>query len=135
MKRLLLLAAFVLTPLAPATAAPTIAAMKNHRRVLIVASPAPNDARLIQQRRAIAGWAHGARDRDVSVVEVIGGRVHGSGDRSRLLRRQWRLPPGDFQAVLVSKDGHEVLRERRPIAAAQMQRTIDVMPMRRAGQR
>ena len=143
----LFLALLALTPLAgpaaaaapsvaaPSVAAPSVAAMTNHRRVLIVASPSAGDARLARQRRALAGWRGGARDRDVSVVEVIGDRVHGASDRARPLRRRWRLPPGDFQVVLVGKDGHEALRAGHPLAAARMQRTIDAMPMRRAGRR
>ena len=128
-------ALLALTPLAgPAAAAPTVAEMKNHRRVLIVASPSAGDARLAQQR-AVAGWRSGARDRDLSVVEVIGAQVDGAADPAPLLRRRWRLPPDEFQVVLVGKDGHEALRAGQPLAAAQMQRTIDSMPMRRAGHR
>ena len=128
-------ALLALTPLAgPAAAAPTVAEMKNHRRVLIVASPSAGDARLAQQR-AVAGWRSGARDRDLSVVEVIGAQVDGAADPAPLLRRRWRLPPDEFQVVLVGKDGHEALRAGHPLAAAQMQRTIDSMPMRRAGHR
>ena len=132
----LLPALLALTPLAgPAAAAPTVAAMTNHRRVLIVASPSADDARLARQRQALAGWRGGARERDLGVVEVIGDRVHGASDRARPLRRRWQLPPGDFQVVLVGKDGHEALRAGQPLAAARMQRTIDAMPMRRAGRR
>ena len=135
MKRLVL-AALLLAPVASAAhAAPTVAAMRSHRRVLIVAAPSAEDPRLVQQRHAIAGWRRGARERDVSLVEVVGERVSGAGDRARLLRRQFRLPPGDFQAVLVGKDGHEVLRSTRPIGAAAVAHTIDAMPMRRAGRR
>ena len=129
-------ALLALTPLAgPAAAAPTVAEMKNHRRVLIVASPSAGDARLAEQQRAVAGWRSGARDRDLSVVEVIGAQVDGAADPAPLLRRRWRLPPDEFQVVLVGKDGHEALRAGQPLAAAQMQRTIDAMPMRRAGHR
>jgi hypothetical protein len=117
-----------------AAAALTIDAMRGHRRVLLVASPV-SDPRLAQQRRVVAQWRRGARDRDVSLVEVSGDRVRGSADSAKLLRHQWRLPPGEFQAVLIGKDGHEVLRERHPLAARALQRTIDAMPMRRAGQR
>jgi hypothetical protein len=132
---LLVALALGIVPLAAPAAAPTIAAMKDHRRVLILTAPSANDPRLVQQHRALAGWRRAARARDVSVVELVGDRVSGAADRARLLRRQWHLPPGSFQAVLIGKDGHEVLRSPRPIAARGLQRTIDAMPMRRAGRR
>ena len=136
MKRLLPLAALALAPPAPATAtAVTIAAMKDSRRVLIVAAPKLADPRLWEQRRTLASWRHGGHARDLSIVEVVGGRVRGAADRSKVLRRQWHLPPGDFQVVLVGKDGHEALRSVHPVTAATLARTIDAMPMRRAGQR
>jgi hypothetical protein len=103
--------------------------------VLIVATPSFTDPRLLQQRRALTGWRRGAADRDLTLVEVSRGQVRGAGDPSALIRRQWRLPPGDFQVVLVSKDGHEVLRSAHPLSARALQGTIDAMPMRRAGQR
>ena len=122
------------TPVA-ASAVPTITAMRSLRRVLIVATPTLADARLMQQRRALAGWQRGARDRDLSLVEVSGTHVIGAGDGATLLRRRWHLPPGEFQVVLVGKDGHEAFRARHPMTAAALQRTIDAMPMRRAGHR
>ena len=122
-------------PTVSAAAAPTVAAMKNHRRVLIVATPSLTDPRFVQQRRALAGWRGGAAARDLSMVEVSRGQVRGASDSSKLIRRQWRLPPGEFQVVLVGKDGHEALRSPRPVAARTLQRLIDAMPMRRAGQR
>ena len=120
---------------AMAGAAPTIAAMRSHRRVLIVATPTLGDARFAQQRRALAGERRGARDRDVALVAVSGTRVIGADDHATLLRRRWHLPPGDFQVVLGGKDGREALRSLRPLPARALQRTIDAMPMRRAGQR
>lgn len=129
--------AMMLMPAIPAvaSAAPTIAAMRDHRRVLIVASPTLADPRLAQQRRMLAGWRRGARDRDLSLVELSSTHVIGASDGATLLRRRWHLPPGDFQVVLIGKDGHEALRSPRPIAAGTLQRAIDAMPMRRAGRR
>ena len=122
------------SPVAASTT-PTIAAMRSVRRVLIVATPTLADARLSQQRHALAGWRRGARDRDLSVVEVSGTHVIGAGDGATPLRRRWHLPPGNFQVVLVGKDGHEAMRSPHPLTAAVLQRTIDAMPMRSAGRR
>ncbi len=68
------------------------------------------------------------------MVEVIGDRVHGAGDTAPSLRRKFRLPAG-FTAILIGKDGGEKLRRAKPFPTALLERTIDAMPMRRAGRR
>ena len=118
-----------------ASAAPTIADMRGHRRVLIVNAASPAGKRVAQQRQVLAHWRHGAAARDLTLVTINGTQVTGAADRSTLMRRRWHLPPGDFQVVLVGKDGREAARWPHPVSAATLQRTIDAMPMRRAGQR
>lgn len=113
----------------------TVAGMRDRRRVLIVAAPAADDPRLLAQRAALAGWATGAADRDVSVVEVIGATVTGAADPAAALRARYRLASGTFAAVLLGKDGHEAYRSAAPVTAATLRATIDAMPMRRAGGR
>lgn len=129
-----------LLPLAAAlpllAAAPSsLAAMKWHRRVLVVAAPTPTDPSLAEQRRLLAPWRAGAADRDLTVVEVVGDHVTGTTDTAPALRRRLNLVPGRFAAVLVGKDGHVADRHDRPVAADALEATIDAMPMRRAGQR
>jgi hypothetical protein len=118
-----------------ALAAATVASMQHHRRVLIVAASSPADPALAEQRRELAGWHGGAADRDVSVVEVVGGQVTGASDAADALRRRYRLPADRFTAVLIGKDGHEADRSPRPYPARALEATIDAMPMRRAGLR
>ena len=130
-RHLLPLAALPLVAAAPLS----IDAMKHIRRVLIVASPSGNDPMLTAQRRALENWRHGGEARDVSVVEIVGDRVAGAADTASALRNRWRLPADRFQAVPIGKDGHEAARDRAPFAAEALQRTIDAMPMRRAGLR
>lgn len=122
--------------LAMALAAPsTVADMRWHRRVLLVAAPSTGDAGVIGQRKALAGWDVEARERDLAIVTVIGGKVEGATDAAAALRKRYRLPEDRFVAVLIGKDGGEKLRSATPIAAETMAATIDAMPMRRAGQR
>lgn len=109
--------------------------MRNHRRVLIVAAPDAGDARLIEQRRLLAGWNGGAQERDVTVVELVDSTVRGSSDDGRILRRTMRLPRGRFAVILIGKDGHEALRSRDPVSGQALSDRIDAMPMRRAGGR
>lgn len=118
-----------------AQAEPSVEQMRNQRRVLILAAPTADDARLIQQQRFLADWVAGAKDRDVSVVEAIGSVVRGSGDTGAMLRRKWRLPAGRFTLILVGKDGHEAVRSQEPLTGAAISARIDAMPMRRAGER
>jgi len=109
--------------------------LRHQRRVLIIAAPSERDASLAAQRRALAGWIDGAKDRDLTVVDVIGHAVRGIDDRAATLRRHFDLAEGRFGVVLVGKDGHVALRSGRPVAARHLERTIDAMPMRRAGER
>lgn len=122
-------------PLLFAAAVPTLSAMRDHRRVLVVSAPSATDPGLTEQRRQLGGWRSGADDRDLTTVEVIGDRVTGVGDPAVALRTRLHLPPGRFAVALIGKDGHVAERSDRPLTGAALQATIDAMPMRRAGQR
>ena len=116
-------------------AVPTVAALRWHRRIVLVASPRPDDPRAIAQRHILHDWRRGAADRDVALVEVSGGQVRGVADGAAALAARYRLAPGRFQVLLIGKDGQVALRAVRPLAAARLQGAIDAMPMRRAGGR
>jgi hypothetical protein len=117
-------------PLATANPA-NIAAMRWERRVLLVSAPSAQDATLAAQRRIIAGWKAAAEERDLSVVELVDGKVSGAADTGASLRQKYRLPGNAFTAILIGKDGGEKLRSSSPISAALLEDTIDAMPMRR----
>ena len=123
------------TPLVAVAPALTIAAMKHHRRVLLVAAPSAADPRLARQRQTLTVWRQGAAERDLTLVEVVGDQVQGAAEPASALRHYWRLPAGDFQVVLIGKDGNAALRRAEPLSADTMRQTIDAMPMRRAGLR
>lgn len=131
MNPLLLLAAGSLVGTAPVS----IAAMKWQRRVVLISAPSTQDPALTQQREIFARWRTEAKDRDLSVVEVIGDQVSGSTDSGSALRRKYRLPAGGFTAILIGKDGGEKLRSRKPLLGAQLETVIDAMPMRQSGER
>jgi hypothetical protein len=109
------------------------------RRVLILSAPSASDPALVAQRRMLTGWGQGAADRDLTTVEVVGndvrGDVRGASDDARHLRSRYRIPAAVFAAVLVGKDGTVAMRSAKPVDAADLQGTIDAMPMRRAGER
>ena len=110
-------------------------AFRWQRRVILVAAPGADDPRLLAQRRALADWRQGAEDRDVTVVEIVGAAVDGVRDPADALRGRYALPPDRFSVVLVGKDGHVAVRSDEPMEGSVLSRTIDAMPMRRAGQR
>ena len=120
---------------APSQAAPTVSQMQWKRRVLLVAAGDPDDPRAKTQRRIFTAWGHEAADRDVSMVDVLGGQVQGAADSAEALRKRYRLPPQSFEVLLIGKDGHVELRSNKPVGAGELQGRIDAMPMRRVGQR
>ena len=109
--------------------------LKGGYRVLIVSAPSPSDRSLIRQKDILQQWRHGAADRDVRVVEIVGTKVNGAEDEASALRRTYNLRGAGFDLVLIGKDGHEAYRSAVPVAGTVLQSTIDAMPMRRAGQR
>ena len=118
-----------------ATAPPTISAMTWNKRVLLIAAPDNRDPALARQRHILARWQAGAAERDLGVVEVVGGGVSGASDSAAALRRRFALPSDRFTVVLIGKDGGVKLRQRLPLPATRLEETIDAMPMRRNGER
>ena len=116
-------------------AAPTVASLKEHRRIVLIATPNAQDPRAVIQRRVLDSWSKEAADRDISVVEVTDTGVTGAGDDAAALRKRYHLEPGRFEVLLIGKDGHVALRSARPVDAAILQHRIDAMPMRQAGDR
>ena len=125
----------MIAALALAAALPSVATMREHRRVLIVAAPSEHDPMLARARRLLAPWRAGADDRAVTVGEVAGDRVGGASDAAVALRGRYHLPPDRFAVLLIGKDGHVAERAREPLPPAALERLIDAMPMRRAGLR
>jgi hypothetical protein len=95
-------------------------------RVLVVVAPDAEDARLAGQRRIVRDAGRGFGERDLAIVEGVGGTV-----RADALRRRFGLDRGSFAAILVGKDGGEKLRSSSALPAERLFETIDAMPMRR----
>ncbi|WP_353229259.1 DUF4174 domain-containing protein [Novosphingobium sp.] len=127
--------AAIAMPVLATAALPPIATLRWHKRVVLIAAPDANDPSASEQRAILAAWHQGAEDRDIAVVEIAGSAVSGAGDAAPALRRRYRLEPARFTVLLIGKDGQVAVRADRPIAADRLQRVIDAMPMRRAGER
>ena len=70
--------------------------------------------------------AAGTRERDLVLVEGIG-----QDRKAAILRQRFAVPPGEFRAILIGKDGGDKLTSREPIGADRLFAEIDAMPMRR----
>jgi len=119
---------------AAAPSDPTMSEMQWHRRVLIVSTPRRDNPQFLAQLRALSQWT-GDGDRDVSVLRIEGDAVSGTRESAKQLRERYGLTSAVFSVALVGKDGHVALRSQVPLTGAQLEATIDAMPMRKAGQR
>ena len=66
--------------------------------------------------------------------DQVSGPPGGSIQQSHL-RKHFALPSGRFSTILIGEDGHVAVYSGKPVGSADLTRTIDAMPMRRAGQR
>lgn len=131
------IALFALAALAavPAKAKASLASLRWERRVLLVSAPHAANPAAEAQRGSFADLGRGADDRDLVLVEVLGGTVRGASDSAAALRRDYTLPADRFTVILIGKDGGEKRRSGEPMSAATLTATIDAMPMRRNGER
>lgn len=113
----------------------SVAAMRWHKRVLLVCAPSATAAPLAAQRRILADWKQGAGARDLALVEIVGSEVRGASDAAAALRSRYGASARGFTVILIGKDGGVKLRRSQPMSAAVLEETIDAMPMRRAGER
>lgn len=126
MKLILALAAAAAATPVLALPEPDLDALRWTSRLLVVVASEAGDPRLARQRRLFEVARRGAQDRDLVWVEGVGATA-----RAAELRRRFRVPEGEFRALLVGKDGGAKLSSGEPIAAEQLFSEIDAMPMRR----
>ena len=93
-------------------------------RVIVALTPSATDPNLDRQRRLYHDMGHGARERDLVLVEAVG-----PSPAAAALRRRFDVVSG-FTALLIGKDGGEKLRSDTPVGPADLFPLIDTMPMR-----
>jgi hypothetical protein len=100
-----------------------LASYKWKNRVLVILAPSDSDPKLKEQRASAAASAAGFSERDLIVVTEIGveGPIH----------RKYGFRQGDFQVLLIGKDGHSTLQWPKPVSSEVVFSAIDRMPMRR----
>jgi hypothetical protein len=101
------------------------------KRVVLVFGPHVDDPRVQRQRRALHALTRRNDDRDLQLVTVLGEAVAPPVASADALRREFKVEPGVFTALLLGKDGGVKLRSRDAISADRLVSTIDAMPMRR----
>lgn len=119
---LLLTLTLLVWPARPA-ADPLTSARWQHRLLVVIAEE--GHPMLLAQRRIAAGHRTGFAERDLFLVEGVGG-----GAEARALRERFGTGAGGFRAVLVGKDGGAKITVDEPLGAEQLFATIDAMPMR-----
>jgi hypothetical protein len=104
------------------------------RPVLVFAASA-DTAAYRSQLQALRAAGGGLRERQIIVIGVSGNAVQavaGGGARQSAanLRRAYGVPDGEFQVVLIGKDGGVKLRSREPVSPQELFQLVDAMPMR-----
>ena len=106
----------------------------DHARVLVIAAPSESDARLTRQMAIVQRDMASLRERDLTVVRIIGETAsddRGSMIDARAAHAALDLEAQDFAVVLIGKDGGVKMRAVAPIETRALFATIDAMPMRR----
>lgn len=127
---------------APAQA---LATFVDKNRILLVFAPTDQDPRLREQLNLLSHHAKDMKDRDLILITILSPSGETTppdtlrtpprpvlSDAEQLsIRHRFRVPPAEFAAILLGKDGGEKLRSSTPVSCNGLNRTIDAMPMRR----
>lgn len=105
-------------------------------RPLVVFAPSDQDQLLVAQKQIVQSSRAGFVERDMVVIFVSGDGAQtvlgpDPGQSAQTLRQRFGVASGQFRSILVGKDGGVKLASSSPIAAEQLFRLIDSMPMRR----
>ncbi len=120
----------------------TLAAMRDHNRVLLIFATDAQDRRLQRQLTELEADPAEFRDRNMMLVLVLehGNAATGGSElptavlsKEEAAATQHKYNPGGgFAVVLLGKDGGQKLLRREVIERASLYDSIDRMPMRQA---
>jgi len=126
---LLLAPLLAMTQSAPKSSlAETLRASKWEKRIVLLYTPAADDAAFKQQQNLLAEEQGATQDRDIRVLECVASQL--SAADKQYLQQQLKVEPAQFTALLIGKDGGVKLRQYKALTAQQLFGTIDKMPMR-----
>ena len=112
-------------------------ALRWQKRVLLLFGPSKSEASLLTQKQDLASRFQEVVDRDIITLEILENGESRAGDRVlsknavESIRRRLGVRSGAFQLILIGKDGAVKLRSDKPVAAQDIFKIIDSMPMRR----
>lgn len=107
-----------------------IKAKQWQRRVVLVYARALTSADLAAQKQLLAAQRDGLHEREIDLMVVLETELSAA-DRQYLRSGDRKLAPSaDFITYLIGKDGGVKQRYSRPVAATELFRIIDSMPMR-----
>ncbi|HEY0110882.1 MAG TPA: DUF4174 domain-containing protein [Fibrella sp.] len=113
----------------------TIAAKKWQRRVLLIYARDAGNADLLAQKQLLANQHEELNERDFDQIVVLVSDLSAT-DRNYLRSGDRKLPPTTlFIMYLIGKDGGVKQRFTRPVAATELFRIVDSMPMRQSEMR
>lgn len=139
MKQLILAAALTLFAATPGLSMESLSQFEWKNRVLVLFGESDNE-KLRKQLDTLADQKPELTDRDMVVLHVEGNEVRTIfGDSAKLnargLSAEAKAPAGQFEAILVGKDGGIKLRSENVVSTAELFDLVDRMPMRQAEQR
>jgi hypothetical protein len=106
------------------------------KRLILIFAPSTKSESYKAQAEMLRGHTEGMLDRDLIVAEVFEaessrcGEAVLSSDSVLGLREKFSVGPGQFQVLLIGKDGTVKLRSSRPVSILELFSLIDAMPMR-----
>ncbi|RRA97767.1 DUF4174 domain-containing protein [Larkinella rosea] len=110
----------------------TLAAKRDHRRVLVIYSRESSQQELDAQQKAFQAEKTGLAERDLDVIVLTDAKLPET-DRRFLMQNPFNLSPATgFKGWLIGKDGGVKHAFTKPVDSGELFRIIDSMPMRQA---
>ena len=112
------------------------AALKAHQwkqRIILVYAADSTHGHWLKQREILKSTAASLQARDLTVMEVVAGRLQGqplTPADQLYLKQQFGLGNQPFAVVLIEKDGGEKHRTQLPYSSTELLARIDALPMR-----
>ncbi len=113
----------------------SLATQRDQTRPLLIFAPKPDDSQMGIQLRLLNEHAAEAQDRQIVPIALPYNApgpsdLQLSASEAETARRRFHVAPGDFQVILLGKDGGAKLRSSKPVPMKKLEETIDTMPMR-----
>ena len=115
-----------------------IAAHKWESRVLVFSATSPTSVGYRRQEQLLARSKKGIKERDLIIYRLYDDHWLDhqnealSNDQALAIREAYQIPAGEFQVILIGKDGTVKLRKDDIVPTREIFALIDSMPMRKS---